>query len=425
VFLLRHRVFLIPHVIAYFFITAAWAHEPVAQVGMSPDRLQRITVEAKQQITDGKLVGIVSLVARRGKIVYLEAVGHQDREKEIPMKTDTIFRIASMTKPVTSLAALMLYEEGKFQLTDPVSKYVPEFREMKVALANGKLVDANRQITIYDLLTHNSGLGYPSDGHVGKLYDDARIAGGGGLGPDEDPVGVDMRKLAQIPLVQQPGAGWQYGYSIDLLGHVIEVVSEQTLAEFLQDRFFGPLGMQNTKFYLDQDEAPRLAQMYIRDDTGKLVPEDRHEAVHRGIRFGGKVPIEGPRVCYAGGGGLCSTAEDYFRFCQMVLQQGNYGGKRYLSRKTIEQASYPHLLFPVGAVTSETSQFGLGFAVQKDTGTPRPGSPGTLRWGSIFNGRFFIDLKEELIGITIAQLFPREVDWLEKFEQLAFAAIDD
>jgi CubicO group peptidase (beta-lactamase class C family) len=394
-------------------------------VGMSSARLSRITKEAEQQVADGKLVGIVSLVARRGKIVYLEAVGYQDREEAVRMETNTIFRIASMTKPVTSLAALMLYEEGEFQLTDPVSKYIPEFGEMKVALRDGQLVDAKRQITIYDLLTHNSGLGYPTNVHVGKLYDEARIAGGGGLGPDEDLIGVDVRKLAEIPLAQQPGSGWQYGFSIDVLGHVIEEASDQTLAEFFHERFFNPLGMQDTKFYLDKDEATRLAQMYIRDDSGQLLSEDRQEAVHRGYRFGGKVPIEGPRVCYAGGGGLCSTVEDYFRFCQMVLQYGEYGGKRYLSRKTIEQASYPHLPIPGGEFRSISSDFGLGFAVHKNTGTPRPGTPGTLRWGSIFNGGFFIDPEEELIGITLAQLFPGELDWQDKFEQLAFSAIDD
>lgn len=387
-------------------------------VGMSADRLDRITVEAENHIQKGHLVGMVSLVARRGKIVYLEAVGHQDRENGLPMKTDTIFRIASMTKPVTSLAVLMLYEEGKLQLTDPVSVYIPEFEKMKVWTPEGE-VDAERQITIYDLLTHNSGLAY-ENGHdvVGPMYAKAKI--NNGLTPDEDPIGDDVRALARIPLVAQPGSGFQYGYSIDVLGHVVERVSGQTLAEFFQDRFFEPLKMRDTKFFLSKEDIPRLAQLYIRGENDELIAETREQAVVNGLRVGSRTPFDGPQVSYAGGGGLCSTCEDYFRFCQMVLQQGRYGDTRILSRKTIEQATRPHLPLP-----EDYRDFGLGFAVRRASGGPYPESPGTLGWGSIFDGSFFIDPEEQLIGITIGQLFPAEFEWAQTFRQLVYAAIDD
>lgn len=392
-------------------------------VGMSADRLQQITVEAEDHVRKGNLVGMVSLIARRGKIVYLEAAGHQNREKGVPMKTDTIFRIASFTKPVTSLAILMLYEEGKLQLTDPLSQYAPAFKEMKVVAPDGTLVDARREITIYDLLTHNSGLAYHNHPVVGSHYHRAAIACG--LYADKNPIGEDVARLAQIPLAQQPGSGFLYGLNIDVLGYVVEVVSKKTLAEFLKERLFVPLGMKDTNFYLEGADIPRLAQLYVRDEHKSLVAENSEERVVAGFPLGSRNPFDGPKISYSGGGGLCSTAEDYLQFCQMVLQKGQYRDKRLLSRKTIEQATRPHLPIPRGFFCGDSSDFGLGFAVQRQGGEPRPGSPGTLRWGSIFNGFFFIDPNEELIGITIGQLFPGEDEWTEKFMQLAFAAVDD
>ena len=199
----------------------------------------------------------------------------------------------------------------------------------------------------------------------------------------------------------------------------------QSLAQFLDNRFFKPLEMKDTRFFLAKADVPRLAQLYTRGKNRELVAEDRDKAVIGGLIFGEGTPYRGPQVSFAGGGGLCSTCEDYFRFCQMVLQKGQCSGQRLLSRKTIEQATLPHVSLPSDFFCGESSDFGLGFAVQRDTGTPRPGSPGTLRWGSIFNGSFFIDPQEELIGITIGQLFPGEGEWDEKFMQLTYAAIDD
>lgn len=392
-------------------------------VGLSAVKLERITSEAKNQVAKGHLVGSVSLVARKGKIVYLEAVGYQNREKKVVMETDTIFRVASFTKPVTSLAALMLYEEGKFQLTDPVSIYIPQFKDMKVVSADGSLEDAEREITVYDLLTHNAGLSYSNHSLVGPRYFEAEITNG--LDADPDTIGNDVRKLAALPLAQQPGSGFLYGLSIDVLGHLVEVTSDQTLAEFFEERMFRPLGMEDTSFFLPERKVSRLAQLYVRDEEKQLVPENTQYRIIAGLPVGSRKPFEGPKTSYSGGGGLCSTCEDYFRFCQMVLQKGSLDGSRLLSRKTIEQATLPHVPLPQGFFCSETSDFGLGFAVQRAAGTPRPGSPGTLRWGSIFNGHFFIDPEEELIGITLGQLFPGEAEWTEKFMQLVYAAIDD
>ncbi|MHC5065240.1 MAG: serine hydrolase domain-containing protein [Planctomycetota bacterium] len=392
-------------------------------VGMSAERLERITAEAENQVNEGNLVGMVSLVARHGKIVYLRAAGHQNREEGVPMRTDSIFRIASFTKPVTSLAVLMLYEDGKIQLTDPVSKYIPAFKDMKVIAANGTLEDARREITIHDLLTHNAGLAYHSHEIVGSRYLRARIACG--LYADEDPIGDDVVRLAGIPLAQQPGSGFLYGLNTDVLGHLVEVVSGRSLAEFFEERLFVPLGMVDTKFFLAEADVPRLAQLYVRDEQGRLVAETSEERIVGGYPLGSRNPFEGPRISYSGGGGLCSTAEDYFRFCQMVLQKGEYRDRRLLSRMTIEQATRPHLPIPRDFFCGDSSDFGLGFAVQKSSGVPRPGSPGTLRWGSVFNGFFFIDPQEEIVGITISQMFLDSDEWSEKFMQLVYAAVDD
>ena len=238
-------------------------------VGMSAQRLEQITVEAENQIKKGNLVGIVSLVARRGKIVYLQAVGRQHREKGIPMKKDTIFRIASFTKPVTSLAVLMLYEEGKIHLTDPISQYIPEFEGVKVVTPQGVLEDSHRPITIYDLLTHNSGLAYHDHEVIGHRYYRAAIACG--LYADDDPIGEDIRKLAGIPLAKQPGSGFQYGLNTDVLGRLVEVVSGNRLwRKFFEQRLFAPLDMKDTKFFLEDADIPRLAQLYVRDGRTRL-----------------------------------------------------------------------------------------------------------------------------------------------------------
>jgi CubicO group peptidase (beta-lactamase class C family) len=321
------------------------------------------------------------------------------------------------------VAVLLLYEEGKIQLTDPVSLYIPAFKDMKVVAADGTLEDARREITIYDLLTHNSGLAYHNHEIVGSRYHHAGIACG--LYADKDPIGADIVRLARIPLAQQPGSGFLYGLNTDVLGYVVEVVSEKTLAEFFEERLFTPLEMKDTKFFLEDTDVPRLAQLYVRDENNMLVAEKSEKRIVANSPLGSRNPFDGPKVSYSGGGGLCSTAEDYYRFCQMVLQKGEYRDKRLLSRMTIEQATRPHLPIPRELWIGDSSDFGLGFAVQRPNGGPRPGSPGTLRWGSIFNGYFFIDPKEEMIGIAIGQLFPGETEWAEKFMQLVYAAVDD
>ena len=183
--------------------------------------------------------------------------------------------------------------------------------------------------------------------------------------------------------------------------------------------------MNDTSFFLEDADTSRLAQLYVRDEKNMLVAENSEERIVAGYPLGSRNPFDGPKVSYSGGGGLCSTAEDYFRFCQMVLRKGEYRDRRLLSRMTIEQATRPHLPIPRGFFCGDSSDFGLGFAVQRPTGEPRPGSPGTLRWGSIFKGFFFIDPKEEMIGITLGQLFPGEAEWDEKFMQLVYAAVDD
>jgi CubicO group peptidase (beta-lactamase class C family) len=392
------------------------------EVGLSSERLRRIDEVVGEHIAARQLAGAVTLVARRGGIAHLKAHGMSDVEAKRPMRTDTIFRIASMTKPVTSVAVMMLYEEGRFLLTDPVSLYLPEFKEMKVLPpegAGGEPVPAKRPITIRHLLTHTSGLTYHWNKRLGPVLQNAGITHG--LIQDEGTLREKMKILASLPLLFHPGERFEYGLSTDVLGCLVEAVSGMSLDEFFRRRIFEPLGMEDTHFFLPEEKVSRLAAVYRRGENSPIerVPEGP-VAEEAGMAYSVSYPYRGPKRYYSGGGGLVSTASDYARFAQMLLNGGELDGVRLLSPKSVELMTANH----VGGLDVDFG-FGLGFGVVRDERDLKElGSVGRYGWGGFFYTDFFIDPQEELIGIFMAQLHPSGgLRLQEKFRVLATQAI--
>jgi CubicO group peptidase (beta-lactamase class C family) len=376
-----------------------------------------------QQVKEDRLASAVALVARGGKTVYLRSVGMRDREAGVTMTPDTIFRIASMTKPITSVAVLMLYEEGHFQLGDPVSRFVPEFKDAKVLAEpslDADVIAAERQVTIRHLLTHTSGLAYHWDEVLGTRYKEAGITHG--LLEDDDLLGEDMPKLAAVPLLHQPGEKWTYGLSTDVLGRVVEVVSGMSLADFFRERIFEPLRMKDTGFYLPEEKVARLAAVYGPDPEGGLKRLGDGILGDAPMTYTTTYPHEGPKKYYSGGGGLCSTVGDYARFAQMLLNGGELDGARLLSPKTVELMTADH----VGEL-SEDFGFGLGVSVRRSLReSGELGSVGTFGWGGFWYTTFFIDPEEELIGVCMAQLYPSGGATLNsRFPTLVYQSIID
>ncbi|MGA9774197.1 MAG: serine hydrolase domain-containing protein [Blastocatellia bacterium] len=390
-------------------------------VGMSSERLARIRT-AMQRYVDKKLVpGVVTLVARRGRVVYLDAVGSRDAESQMPMTTDVIFRIASMTKPITSVAAMMLYEEGHFLLSDPISKWLPEFKDMKVAVAGAAgtpytLEPASRPITIKHLLTHTAGLANAYRGLTQQEYAKATAR----QSPDETTADT-IKRLAKLPLNFHPGDKWEYGPATDVVGRLVEVISGETLDEFFRKRIFAPLGMTDTYFYLPESKVNRLAALYQPDEANgnrmKLTEPPTKES-----RW-----VKAPHVYFAGAGGLVSTAADYVKFHQMMLNGGELNGVRLLGRKTVELMTANHIGDLPVWLTGPGYGFGLGYSVVKDIGeTGQPGSAGNYGWGGAFCTYFWVDPTEELIGIMMTQVRPyTHLNIRQEFQVLANQAITD
>jgi CubicO group peptidase (beta-lactamase class C family) len=399
-------------------------------VGLSTERLERITSAIQRSVDEGRVAGGVALVARHGKVVYLKAVGMADRDAKKPMRTDSIFRICSMTKPITSVAVMMLYEEGRFLLNQPVSDFIPEFKNMKVldppypqdkTSPPGALVDAKRPITIHHLLTHTSGLTYQWNPRLGKAYRDAGV--GSGIIQQEGTIGEGVKKLAKQPLLFQPGDAWEYSLADDVLGYLVEVVSGVPLDKFLQERIFQPLGMKDTYFFLPEEKVARLATAYTYYAEKGLHPILDQQVVPEGeVNFSADYPYRGPHTYLSGGGGLCSTAEDYYRFCQMMRNRGELNGVRLLSRKSVELISQNHVQGKL-----DEMGYGLGFGV---TSEPRflteLGSVGSYYWGGFYYTSFVIDPKEDLVAIFMGQLHPTgALNLDDKVIRLAYQAIKD
>jgi CubicO group peptidase (beta-lactamase class C family) len=399
------------------------------EVGLSSQRLTRVDRVMQEFVDRRQISGTVALIARHGKIAYSKSFGTMDEGK--PMTNDTIFRIASMTKPITSVAVMMLLEEGKVLLNDPVSKYLPEFKNPSVLVSDGPnedqyhLVPAKREITIRHLLDHTSGISYGFWGrkHLARLYTDAGISDG--LIQTEGTIGEGVKKLARMPLMNQPGEAWEYGLNTDVLGRLVEVVSGMPLDQFFQERIFKPLGMKDTYFFLPEEKRPRFAAVYTPNEQGGIsrLPEG---PVRMGpVLFSINWHYKGPRTYFSGGGGLVSTASDYVRFLQMLLNGGKLDGVQLLGPKVVELMTRNHIGDLDVFLRAPGYKFGLGFAVLADPDrSGRIESKGEYNWGGFFYTRFWIDPKEGLIGIFMAQMRPNQhLDLDEKFRVLTYQAI--
>jgi CubicO group peptidase (beta-lactamase class C family) len=390
------------------------------RAGFSPERLQRLSETLQNYVKEDRLPGGVALIARHGKVAYLETFGYRDREAGAPVQADTIFRIASQTKAIISTGVMILQEEGRLLITDPVGKYLPSFNETFVAEPEEddtyRIIKAKRPVTIRDLLTHTSGLSY-GNGPARDRWEAADITGWYFAHRDE-PIIDTANRIAQLPFDAHPGERWIYGYSVDILGALIEQISGQALDEFLDSRIFTPLGMVDTHFYLPESKRDRLAVVY------SATAEGLERAPDPGGMIGQGAYVDGPRLSFSGGAGLLSTALDYARFLQMMLDGGELNGKRILSRKTVALMTVDHL----GSVTYRPGQgFGLGFYVVKDIGARGlPGSTGEYGWGGAYHSTYWVDPVEDLVVVYFTQIIPAgPVDDHGKLRTLLYQALID
>ena len=391
--------------------------------GFHDERLDRIDAAIEAEIAAGKIPGAVALVIRDGDVAYHKSFGFADIESRKPMQNDSIFRIASMTKAITSVGVMILYERGRFQLNDPVSKFIPAFADPVVATEfddDGNVTatrPASREIRIIDLLSHSSGIVYgfiPNP--LTKSYQDAGIIEG--ITAADVKLGDVMLRLAGQPLLFDPGEQFFYGLNTDVLGYLIEVVSGQPLDEFFAGEIFAPLGMNDTYFYLPDDKADRLVTLYAEVD-GTLRPSAGDEGdIHLDNP---RYPVEGARTYFSGGAGLSSTASDYGRFVEMLVNAGEIDGNRVLSRKSVELMRAPRLPFPWG----EGVSMSLGFGVVDDLGRMGElGTEGAYSWGGAFNTSYWIDPDENLVGVIMTQARPYTSDITRRFQTLVYQALE-
>jgi CubicO group peptidase (beta-lactamase class C family) len=393
------------------------------EVGLSPERLARIDAMLEKAVSDGEIPGVVALVARKGKIVYYKAFGEADHQSGRKMNTDDIFRIASQSKAITATAVMMLWEEGKFRLDDPISKYIPEFKNPLVLKKfNNRdttytTVPAKREITIRHLITHTSGIGYGAidDEPFTMIYEKAGITD---LFTTE-PVTIaeSVKKLAKLPLHHDPGEAYTYSEGLDVLGYFIEVISGMPFDRYLREHLFDPLGMQDTWFYLPVDKAARLVAVQERKNgIWQRFPVTFYDPDY---------PVKGARTFFSGGAGLSCTALDYATFLQMYLNNGEMNGTRILSRTTVNTI----MCNQTGDLWQRKGMYyGLAFGVLDEKGEAQGGQgyAGAFDWGGYFNTQYFADPQEQVIGILMKQTQGPSGDntgW--KFRQLVFQAIDD
>jgi CubicO group peptidase (beta-lactamase class C family) len=388
-------------------------------VRVSDERLVRIDRMLQQSIDSGWIAGAVGYIARDGKIVYDKSFGVNNLEAKTAMQKDDIFRIASQTKAITSVAVMMLYEEGKFLLDDPISKYIPEFANPRVMdKFNEKdttytTVKANREITIRDLLTHTSGIDYAEIGshHMNAIYAKSGIPLG--FVSEKVILGDKIRKLGKLPLVHQPGEKFTYGLNVDVLGYLVEILSGETLDKFFQSHIFEPLGMNDTYFYLPASKHKRLV---------KVITEDKnHRLVNSQESFVNYPLVEG--TYFSGGAGLSSTIKDYATFLQMLLNDGEYNGKRLLARRTVELMTTNQ----IGDLNLGRDKFGLGFEITTASGQAKLGiSEGSFAWGGYFSTTYWADPKEHLVCLLFLQQSPfSHSEITDKFRAMVYQALSD
>jgi CubicO group peptidase (beta-lactamase class C family) len=393
---------------------------------IDPARIDRLTGWGASLVAEEKLAGVLTLVAHRGEVAHLACHGLADRERGVALRPDSLFRIYSMTKPITSLAILMLYEEGRFLLDDPISRFLPEFRHMQVYAGGSRLrpvtVPATRPITFRHLLTHTAGLtyGFLEQHPVDALY---RASALDRLAMGESMAG-QIARLAALPLLHEPGAAWNYSVATDVLGHLVTVISGQDFADFLAERVFAPLGMTDTHFVVPPEKLPRFTTVYGRDSAGALTPIDDAQ----------DSPFAQPGRLSSGGGGLVSTAADYLRFCDVIHGRGRAHGAHLLGRKTVElmladhvgEAAFSSGLERLSGVRRQGMGFGLGFQVMLDPAQAQlPGTPGEVCWSGAASTQFFIDPAEQLTAILMTQFMPSGTYSLsQQLRVLTYQALD-
>ncbi|WP_430912634.1 serine hydrolase domain-containing protein [Methylobacterium sp. sgz302541] len=398
-----------------------------AAVGLCAERLERIDGWMSRLVDEGRLAGLSVMVARRGRTAFFRAHGSVDMARGTPFRADTLTRIYSMTKPLTSVAVMMLYEEGRFQLDDPVARFLPEFSEMRVLTGGNRAKfesePARRPITIRDLLTHTSGLTY---GFMeATLVDELYRREGIDFHRSDASLAEVVGKVARLPLLAQPGAQWNYSVATDVLGHLVAVVSGRDFAEFLRERVIAPLGMADTDFFVPPEKMPRLAANYRYDRERRLTLYD--DSV--------ETAYAKPPAIASGGGGLVSTASDYMRFCRFVLNRGELDGVRLLGRKSVDLMLMNHLPGDLAAMGTprfaESSYtgvgFGLGFSVMLDPARAQIlGTPGEVAWGGVASTAFWIDPAEDMAVVLLTQLVPSSALPIRReLRVLTYAAVVD
>ena len=399
-----------------FVVLAVCALALPSLAGVSPERLARLDAFLDAYVDEGKIPGAVVQVTHDGRTVYHRAAGFRDRDAGAPMQTDTIFRIASMSKAVVSAAVLMLQERGALLINQPVGEVLPEYAAARVAVAGDEggyqIVDAARPITIRDLLTHTAGIGYG----YGPAAEEWRSAGlqHWYFGHRDEPIRETVRRIAQLPMDAQPGERWVYGYNTDILGAVVEVASGTTLDEFLATEMFAPLGMTDTSFYLPPAKRERLAAVYSRTQAGELVLPDPATPFHGQGHY-----VTGPRKSFSGGAGLLSTTADYTRFLEAIRR----GGGPILSRKSVELMTTDNLR---DIEVAPGLGFGLGFGTVSDPGLRGEiGSAGEFNWGGAYHTSYWVDPAEKLTVVYMTQILPAPgLDDFGRVRALVYQAID-
>lgn len=394
-------------------------------VGISSERLKRIDAHLKDHLDKKWIPGAVAMVARKGQIVYTTSIGTSGINKQ-DMKIDDVFRMASMTKPIVTTAMMILIEEGKCTLEDPVSKYIPEFKN-PVVLKEVNAQDSTfttepspSEITIRQLLSHTSGIGYgfTNPKISGVIYGKAKIPDGPNL--DNITIGEKMKVLAKQPLLHAPGTKWTYGLGIDVAGYLVEVLSGKNLSDFCEERILKPLGMNDTHFYRPESDESRVVHLYT-EINGNLMDAMGFPQAKNAF-----FPTRGAKTYYSGGGGMSGTAPDYMKFMQMILNEGTLNGTRILSRKSIEAMSNNQ----IGdlSISASGTKFGLGFSVETQQSSFRKlGSVGRLAWGGLYNTTFWIDPKEQVIAVLMTQIYPssHQRELYDRFENTVYQAIVD
>ena len=428
----------LPFTLLLLVTTAAAGDLPrgdAAKAGFSSEKLRKIDGLLDNLVERQQIAGGAVLIARHGNVVHLATSGWANAEDSARIQDDTIYRIASMTKPVTSVAAMMLVEDGKLRLSDPVSKYIPEFAETVVLVTPTgpapfqalRTQPAERAITVHDLLTHTSGLTYKffAPQPVGQIYADAGVSDG--LVETPGTVADNVRRLSKCPLLFQPGSEWSYGLNTDVLGRVVEVASGQTLNEFFQERIFQPLGMNDSHFVVPAGKRDRLAAVYAPREDGRVRPVGKEPVTLGLLTYSTTYSTADDSRYHSGGAGLSSTIGDYFRFLQMLLNDGEFDGQRLLKSETVALMTRNQIgEFSVPG-PGHGDKFGYGFGIlTKDGQAQDPASVGTYSWGGFFNTYFWVDPEKELIGIMMTQMFPSDhVSLRDDVKRLTYEALSD